>query len=447
MPFNHSHGPDLLANDATLEPDVLQTPACVSAMLDLEHELDEMARDLVDSQDQLLALYEMNRSMRLNADLNDSLVTIAQLARKLLRVHGAFVALAMPDQPLKFVQDPPNYAKGDQFTLLCDASPSAIREWFLEPDAHHAVFDIAIQNGYVRRFEIRPNVCAVLGALNKINGKFRSPDIKLARSIADRASSAIETALLVADNMAQARLQTEMALAQRIQAELLPRPTRLPDRIDLAVNSTPAREIGGDFYDMQASSNRPFAFYVGDVSGKGVSAALLMAVTRTCIRAQHRYMAKPDPALILERVNYDLYGDFTDVGMFATVFYGQYWPETSELVYANCGHSPVIYVPKDGEPRLLEADSPPLGVMDMTFCSTHHLRFTADDLLIVSSDGLNEAAAPCGTMFGIDRMMTIIKQYRQASAQAIVNALLAEVNAFAKGVRQDDQTVMVLKHL
>ncbi|MCW1968473.1 MAG: SpoIIE family protein phosphatase [Anaerolineae bacterium] len=447
MPLNNTHGPDLQTKHATLDHNDLQMPVRVSDMLDLEHELDEMARDLVDSQDQLLALYEMNRSMRSNADLNDSLVTIAQLARKLLRVHGAFVALAMPDQPLKFVQDPPNYAKDDQFTLLCDSSPNATREWFLEPESQANTFGIPIQNGYLRRFEIRPDVCAVLGALNKISGNFRSPDIKLARSIADRASSAIETALLVADNIAQARLQTEMALAHRIQAELLPKTTALPDRIALAVTSTPAREIGGDFYDMQAESDRPFAFYVGDVSGKGTSAALLMAVTRTCIRSQHRYMSHPDPALILDRVNRDLYGDFTDVGMFVTVFYGQYLPKTSELVYANCGHSPVIYLPSDGNPRLLEADSPPIGVMDMTFCSTHQLRFAADDILVITSDGFNEAANSDGVMFGIDRMMASIQTNRHASAQEIVDALIAEVNTFAHGVRQDDQTVMVIKHL
>ena len=418
-----------------------------AAMAQLELELDDMAQDLIDSQDQLLALYEMNRSTRLNADLHDTLQMMAQQAQRLLRVDCAFVALTMPDHDLQFVQVPDGFVDFEQFTCICDESNNATQEWQLDPETHNAIFGIAIKNGYMRRFGIRAGVCAILGALNKKNGAFRSPDIKLARSIADRAASSIETALLVQDNLSQARLQTEIALAQRIQAELLPKSTILPDQIQLSVLSVPAREVGGDFYDMQALPDRPFAFYEGDVSGKGLSAAMLMAVTRTAIRTHHRYIYDPQPATILDRANYDLYGDFTDVGMFATVFYGQYLPLSNEIVYANCGHSPVIYMPHDGEPQLLEADSPPIGVMDTTFCSTHRLRFALGDVLLVTSDGLNEAGAPNGELFGIERMIALLKQYHSNSAQVIRDALLAAVNDFSKGVRHDDQTVLVLKHI
>ena len=155
--------------------------------------------------------------------------------------------------------------------------------------------------------------------------------------------------------------------------ELAPGPARLvatPDtlycRADIHGVCRPALQVGGDFYDYFVSAKtigRPFTFAVGDVSGKGLSAALLMAMTRTNLRGNALRTADCTPETILARANEDLYDDFTEVGMMATVLVGQYDPASGMLSYANAGHSPVILCPAGGPARLLEADGPAMGVL------------------------------------------------------------------------------------
>jgi sigma-B regulation protein RsbU (phosphoserine phosphatase) len=205
-------------------------------------------------------------------------------------------------------------------------------------------------------------------------------------------------------------------------------------------------EVGGDFFDYIHEKGRPLTCIVGDVSGKGMPAAMLMAMTLTALRGKSHTMEDASPDARFARTNEALYNDFTEVGMFATVFVSQYDPEKRRLAFVNAGHSPVIYRPAGGAATMLEADGVPVGVLPVSLCEQQAVSLGPGDLLILGTDGFSEAANNSGEMFGYDRLLALADQLAGHSAQEIHDQLYTRIRQFAAGHAQDDdQTLMVLK--
>jgi sigma-B regulation protein RsbU (phosphoserine phosphatase) len=154
----------------------------------------------------------------------------------------------------------------------------------------------------------------------------------------------------------------------------------------------------------------------------------------------------PSPELILRRTNEELYDDFTELSMFATVFIGQYHPERRKLLYANAGHSPVIYCPLNGKARLLQADGTPVGIMPISLSEDHSLDFAPGDVLVVATDGFSEARNPEGKEFGYDEFTALVQTLVDLPAYSLAQRLHQIVEQFSNGEPQsDDQTLVVLK--
>ena len=420
----------------------------VKQLVQRDGDLELMTIDLIENQDQLLALYDMTRSTRLYLQVPDTLKFMAQEASRLIHTQAAFASLQLPNQPMQVLQHPAGFLPDDVLEVLSwQLSESSRTEFLLsQPELTHLVPD-QVHTMYVRRFPVRAKASAMIGIINKLDGEFKSPDLKLAGAIADCTAAYLENALLAQENMAQMRLQAEMDIAHQVQAQLLSTAIPKISGLDLAAQSRPARELGGDFYEMMPEVN-PFTFSLGDVSGKGAPAAMLMAVTRTALRTHTRFFDNGTPASILGRANDDLYSDMTASSMFATVFLGQYRAETSDLVYANAGHSPVMYCSKGQPAILLEADAPPLGVLNVNLCEDHFLKMNSGDVLVIASDGLNEAVAPDGGMFGLDRLLNVLTDNAHLPAADLLARLLIEVETFTVvHERTDDQTVLVVKKI
>ncbi|MDV7391051.1 PP2C family protein-serine/threonine phosphatase, partial [Arthrospira platensis SPKY1] len=285
----------------------------------------------------------------------------------------------------------------------------------------------ALRNLLLFPLHIRGVRRAALGLLNKVGSEFLTPDEKLVEAISQHVAARIENLLLYNQMLDQTRLQTEMELAQRVQSNLLPRQVPQISGLDLWATSRPAHQVGGDFYDFLDRPGRPFAFAVGDISGKGLPAALLMAMTRMVIRAKTGTLPYPSPNAVLARSNEELYDDFTGVNMFATVFVGQYNGAKRELVFANAGHSPVIYRPAQGDARLLQADSTALGILPTSRPTNQQVRLHAGDVLVVGTDGLSEAHDSHKKMFGYDKLLQLVNMLAEASAKEIANGLYQAV--------------------
>jgi sigma-B regulation protein RsbU (phosphoserine phosphatase) len=195
-----------------------------------------------------------------------------------------------------------------------------------------------------------------------------------------------------------------------------------------------------------------------------MSAALLMAMSRTALRVVTSSLAaQRTPAELLARANADLYDDFSEVGMMASIFIGQYEASRppggmGRLVYANAGHAPVILCPAGGPPRLLEADGPMLGALPQSLALDQAVPFGPGDVLAVLTDGFHEATAggdvhqvpdtrvPDAPFFGIERLLALVAQVAHLPAAAIAQQLFAAVGRFAGGrAQEDDQTLIIVK--
>lgn len=407
-----------------------------------DSELESLTGALVETQDRLVALYELTQATRRKLDIPTLLDLLLEQACHLLEVDGGFTVLLQPGQPAVIHQRGNNLLSDDHIHVAAtlyrrDTSKHTFKEAGTLP--------VGLRNVMMVSLPVREQVFAALGVYNK-TGDFASPDIKLAQSIADHIGAQLENAFLHEEALTHARLETEMNVARQVQTSLLPQSIPAIDGLDIYATSVPALQVGGDFYDVVVRLNKPVAFMVGDVTGKGMPAALLMAMTRTIIRAAARNMPYTQPHEIVERLNNDLIEDFSNVGMFSTAFVGLIDPATRQLALCNAGHSPVLYAPAAGDPILLEAQDIPVGVLDGYSFSSYARTLAPDDLFVVASDGFPETRNPNGEMFGYERLKASLALGRASSAREIAQLLFEAVTQFSgNGPQEDDRTVIVIK--
>lgn len=419
--------------------------AMIGYMLQLESELQMMTADLVTSQDQQLALYRLTQTMRDHVTIEETLRAVVAEAVRMVRSqigYAMFVPAAAQEPQL--AQQPNHNLPEEQLWRLYWQGQASEHEIHIS-EVGADLLPAGVSNLLHVPIWVRGSVMAGLGLANR-PGDFSAPDIKLTRAIADQASAQIERMLLYQEMFDQAKLRTEMELARRVQLDLLPRTLPRIPGLDIYANSRPAYQVGGDFFDFIHNEGRPFIFSLGDVTGKGLSAALLMTMTRTALHSKSQFMPYPTPEAVMRQSNEDLYNDFTRVGVFATVFVGQYELGSQMLTYANAGHAPVIYRPRDGEPILLRADSTAIGILPVSHCRNHVLRLGPGDLLVVATDGFSDVRDPDEDIFGIDRLMELIEKLYPLSPHEIAAAMFEEADRFGHGRQQDDdQTLIVIK--
>lgn len=417
----------------------------------LEAEMGAMTSEVIDLQDQVLALYALAQSLRSQLTVEATLGALADAAARLIQARGAFAGLLSPDGQVRaLVTGPAGFgdaADAAEFARTFALALGMGREIVANGAEQRSGLVLPAGAGKLLfvPIEVRGAVVAGLGLLDRPEG-FTAPNRKLARSLADQAGAQLENVLLYEEMLQQATLKAEFDLAAGIQRQLLPR--RAPTLADIAIagRTLPARQIGGDFYDYIERPGYPCTFVVGDVSGKGMPAALLMAISQRVIHNAAQFAPLASPAALMARSSTDLYDAFTEVGKFATIFIGQYDPAAHRLTYANAGHSPVLYRPAAGPARLLEADGTPLGIMVETFCENHALDFGPGDLLVVATDGFSEACDPDGAMFGYGRLLHLADAVAERPAADIADLFFDAVARFGAGRAQDDdQTLVVIK--
>jgi serine phosphatase RsbU (regulator of sigma subunit) len=230
----------------------------------------------------------------------------------------------------------------------------------------------------------------------------------------------------------------ELRVAQLIQQQFLPR--RLPTLLGwtFAAHYQPAREVGGDFYDVTALPGGLIGLAVGDVAGKGIPAALLMATTHSVLRAEaHRLIS---PGAVLARVNAQLVHEMPP-GMFVTCFYLVLDPLNGRLRYANAGHCLPYQRTHTGVVEL-RARGMPLGLMSGMVYEEHDTRLAPGDTLLLHSDGLAEAHNEDGEMFGFPRLQRLVAHHQ--AGEPLIASLLAELDQFISCEHDDDITLLTL---
>jgi serine phosphatase RsbU (regulator of sigma subunit) len=271
---------------------------------------------------------------------------------------------------------------------------------------------------------------------------YSSDDRKLLDDLAAHAAPALRVGQLVREQEAEAatrqRFEQELEVARLIQQNFLPK--ELPDLRGwkIAAYYRPAREVGGDFYDVIPLPDGRVAFVVGDVTDKGVPAALVMSATRSVLRASAPRLI--EPGAVLERVNELLCPDMP-AKMFVTCLYGVLDPATGHLRFANAGHD-LPYVKTAGGVEELRARGMPLGLMPGMAYEEKETVLQPGESVLLHSDGIVEAHNPDRAMFGFPRLKETVAE--NAGGQALIDCVIAELESFTgAGAEQEDDITMV----
>jgi sigma-B regulation protein RsbU (phosphoserine phosphatase) len=245
------------------------------------------------------------------------------------------------------------------------------------------------------------------------------------------------------------RMETELTVGRDLQLSMVPRAfPAFPGHDEVSVYATlrPARELGGDFYDFYFVDDSHLFFCVGDVSDKGVPAALFMAVTKTLIKT--RSAEEASTAKLASYLNAELAHD-NDKCMFVTLFLGRLNVGTGELVYTNAGHEPPCLRHASGALEVLaERHGPLVGAAPGLVYRESRRWLAPGDLLVVYTDGVSEAQDPDGRLFSEERLAEIVRADGAQPSDAVVDRILAAVDTFENGAeRADDITVLALRFL
>jgi sigma-B regulation protein RsbU (phosphoserine phosphatase) len=240
------------------------------------------------------------------------------------------------------------------------------------------------------------------------------------------------------------RRKKELEIAQQIQESFLPHTIPLIENYDLAASSIPAQEVGGDFYDFIPISSAQTGLTIGDVSGKGIPAALFMAFSRTLLRA--KACRNPGVGRMIESVN-NFINEEPHSNMFVTLFYSVLDSSQNKLTFVNAGHNPPLLLRnKNGEIVRLSTGGVVLGAMKGLKMDEKTIDLYSGDLLVLYTDGVTEAINQAEDQFGETRLIEIIKNNQDLPSEDLKNLIIDQVYDFASGTPQaDDITLMVLR--
>jgi sigma-B regulation protein RsbU (phosphoserine phosphatase) len=240
------------------------------------------------------------------------------------------------------------------------------------------------------------------------------------------------------------RTEYEMETAKKIQQSILPGSPPQIEGFELAALNLPARQVGGDFYDFILVPDDKFGLVIADVSGKGIPAALFMALSRTVVRANVSDNLSIHEAI--QRAN-SIISQEAKSGMFVTLFYAVLDQRRQLLRYVNAGHNPPLVLRGNDETIFsLKAKGVALGVIDSIELEEKELQLASNDIVVFYTDGITEAVNANEEMFGEARLIEVIKHNASEPVQVLIDTIKDEVFTFAHGQPQyDDFTLVILK--
>ena len=272
-------------------------------------------------------------------------------------------------------------------------------------------------------------------------------DRELIASIASQAGTALENfrlARAMAERMEAERVaDRELEIAREVQAKLLPQQTPALDSLDYAGICIQARQVGGDYYDFLYLGPGRLGLVLADISGKGISAALLMASLQASLRS-HYAQAPDDVPRVLQAVNHTFF-ESTATSRYATLFFGIYDEGTARLRYANCGHPPPVLFASNGSIERLLPTGPVVGLFEEWSCTTREIDLTCHDTLVMFTDGVVESFNAHGDEFGEERLVDVVRRQGNGSAACLLDSLVEAVRLHSGPAQSDDFTLVVAR--
>ena len=279
---------------------------------------------------------------------------------------------------------------------------------------------------------------------NPFHSRFKEEDLKVLTTIASVASIKIEHERLLDERLEKRRMEEELKVASEIQMRLQPVAPPKIDGWDMTGVSFPCREIGGDYYDfIQRKQDNRLIVAVGDVSGKGTGAALLMSSLHAAVRAQAQ--TRRTISEVMGEINEYIFEN-SPPNKFLTLFYGELNPATGDLLYSNGGHNTPLLIRTTGEVILLDKGGLPIGMMKGMSYQEASVAFGPGDVLLIYSDGITESINEADEEFGEERLTEVMQHNLQRSASGIRDRIDEALSRFVGTMAPvDDMTLMIIK--
>jgi serine phosphatase RsbU (regulator of sigma subunit) len=417
----------------------------------------------------LARFIEVNQAFKFSLTPDDVLCLIVDAAIEITQAERGFLMLRNPSGDLEFKvarDDNHRWLQGSDFAM----SRSVVEEAFNQSrsvvinDGNTA--DRGIPRESVRSLDLRSIACIPLrrfqmtenmdatsiltheavGVLyvdsHIVGGTITETSIRLLESLAFEATKSMESVRLMHEEREKKQIEQELGVARQVQVALSPTAFKVPNHFEIAAHNIPSRYVGGDFYDFISLRDNRSAFVLGDVSGKGVAAALLAAMAQGALQAQ--FTSNMPLAEVVTSLNKVLV-QRSDSNRFITLFCATLDPD-GHFTYINAGHNLPVLARANGGVETLTTKSVLLGAFDFVEYRPRQTRLAAGDVVAMYTDGVTEAVNADNEMFGDERFENLIKESVNLSAEEIKRKILDEVLGFTAGLPQgDDITLIVLK--
>jgi len=274
---------------------------------------------------------------------------------------------------------------------------------------------------------------------------YSASDKRLLASVASQAGIAMRS-ITLAEKMAEQmeverRTEQEMQIARQVQSRLLPQQAPSLKTLDCYGKCIQTRAVGGDYYDFLDLGSGRLGLVLADISGKGMSAALLMANLQANLRGQYA-LALEDVGRLLRSVNHLFYRN-TETSHYATMFFAIYDDATRRVRYVNCGHNAPIIVRANGDIERLAATATVLGLFEEWDCNVAECDLAPGDVLLIYTDGISEAGPNEEEEYGEKRLIATSREHQLRSAKEILENILTDVQQSSRGRQADDMTLIV----
>jgi sigma-B regulation protein RsbU (phosphoserine phosphatase) len=398
----------------------------------------------------LQALIRAGQELSENRPLNELFPVILDLAIQAVNAQRGVLMILEGDKLV------PRAHKGDGFRIS-----TAVRDKVLNDKSSILVRDAQLDDAFKGRMSIveqkvHTMMAAPLQTKERIIGliyldspfilrEFSKDDLSLLTVMANIAAIRIENARLAEVEQAERIMARDLSQAAEIQGRMLPAEAPIVAGAELAGFNLACRTVGGDYYDFFEYPDGRVALTLGDVSGKGMPASLMMMA----LHARVQVLAEDarDLAQFMTRINKATCANCPS-NRFITFFFSILNVATGELAYANAGHNPPILVRANGDAEMLPGGGPVLGILPIAPYSEMHAKLESGDMLVLYSDGVTEANNPAYEEFDEERFTQVLSANRNKPAAEIVQAVIQAVTQFAAGAPQaDDITIVVAKRL
>jgi sigma-B regulation protein RsbU (phosphoserine phosphatase) len=329
-----------------------------------------------------------------------------------------------------------------------ELAPLPLSQGTLTTEAERALRE-ALRSELLLRLSSNQKLLGVMSLGPKQSDEpFSGSDLRLLDAVATQTGLALENSRLTAEIAAEVatreKARRELEIAHEVQERLFPQEYPPISGLDYAGACRPASGVGGDYYDFIHVPDRKLGIAIGDVSGKGIPAALLMATLRAYLRGQ-TIRGSGDLADMMSTLNTLVY-ESSAANRYATFFFGQYDASTRLLEYVNCGHNPPMVFRHSGAVVRLDTGGPVIGLIEQTCYSQGSIALEAGDVLVAFTDGISEAMNGRDEEWGEERLAAAVLPARAQPARGLIARIMQEADTFVAGARQyDDMTVVVVR--